>query len=352
MDSLLCSDYKIPDFLIEASRFNDLIHLNQLNDIKNQEFNHFCFIGSYSKLFKKKYDLLKNKNDVFRDLKNQIFLTNDLGKDEFKPVHTPFSFPCKVVKSFDDVYNGLIIYDQYYILVNTDDDILRYNVYTINKNTCKETNSEYLFFVLIGKIINPVPYKLENVNEFELKYNLKLSSDVKKVLSSQIKTLILNLGEDNKQKIFYLNLNGNADLYKHLDKKTTLLENQESNDLETFRKPLLKIWQQKLLGEEIDQLKLDSIREEVKNKMDHFFDGFLKIGTIENENYKNIGFTDISEHKLVVELYMLLNTNDENQGTLWLYHINEPGNANIKDINYLPIMKIFKIGNIISTVKC
>ena len=63
----------------------------------------------YSKLLRnqEKYEFLKNKNIVFRDLKNQIFLTKDLNKDEFKPVHTPYSFSCKVVSSFDDVYNGI-----------------------------------------------------------------------------------------------------------------------------------------------------------------------------------------------------------------------------------------------------
>ena len=197
------NNYKLPEFLITASRFNDLVHLNQLNDIKNQEFNHICFIGNYSKILKGEYELLKNKNSVFRDLKNQVFLTNDLGKEEFKPVHTPFSFPCTTVSSFDDVYSGLIIYENYYILVNTDDDNLRYNIYSINKNTCKETKSDYLFFVLIGKLINPSPYLLSEVDEFESKYDLKLSEKIKTHLTTQIKPIILNI--DGKQKIFYFN---------------------------------------------------------------------------------------------------------------------------------------------------
>ena len=90
------NNYQIPDYLKSAGAFNDLIHLNQLNDVKNEEFNHISFIGNYSKILQTKQELLKNKNSVFRDFKNQVFLTKDLGKEEFKPVHTPFSFPCKV----------------------------------------------------------------------------------------------------------------------------------------------------------------------------------------------------------------------------------------------------------------
>ena len=104
------NDYSVSAYLKTAAQFNNLIHLNQLNDIKNQDFNHVCFIGNYTNLFKNTHELLKKPNTVFRNLKNQVFLTKDLKSDEFKPVHTPYSFPSKLVNSFDEVFSGMIIY--------------------------------------------------------------------------------------------------------------------------------------------------------------------------------------------------------------------------------------------------
>jgi hypothetical protein len=335
------NEYVLPDELKTSLVVNDLIHLNQLNDIKNEEFNHICFIGKYSKLLRnqEKYEFLKNKNIVFRDLKNQIFLTKDLNKDEFKPVHTPYSFSCKVVSSFDDVYNGFIIHEQYYILLNTDDNELKYNVYIINKNICKETNADYLFFVLIGKIVSPVSYSLEELCSFEQKYNLKLNEQIKEFMSTQAKILTLNI--DGKQKIFHLNLNGNPELYTHLSKPFS--NKGESYDLEQFRKPLLKLWQRNIIGENVDD-EVQVLRAIIADSEEQFLDGFMKIGTLENENFKNYGIVK-REHNLIVEVYMLLNSEND-QGSIWIYHVNEPGNANFSDINYLPIKRMFKIGSI------
>lgn len=335
------NEYILPEELKLSLVQNDYIHLNQLNDIKNEDFNHICFIGKYSKLLRKqeKYEFLKNKNMVFRDLKNQIFLTKDLNKDEFKPVHTPYSFPCKVVSSFDDVYNGFIIHDQYYILLNTDNDAFKYNVYIINKNHCKETNADYLFFVLIGKIVSPVSYSLEELCSFEQKYNLKLNDQIKGFMSTQARILTLNI--DGKQKIFHLNLNGNPELYTYLSKPFN--NKGESYDLEQFRKPLLKLWQRNIIGENVDD-EVQVLRAIIADFEEPFLDGFMKIGTLENENFKNFGIVK-KEHNLIVELYMLLNSEND-QGSIWIYHVNEPGNANFSDINYLPIKRMFKIGSI------
>jgi hypothetical protein len=335
------NEYVLPDELKSSLVLNDFIHLNQLNDIKNEEFNHICFIGKYSKLIRnqEKYEFLKNKNVVFRDLKNQIFLTKDLNKDEFKPIHTPYSFPCKVVSSFDDVYNGFITYEQYYILLNTDNNELKYNVYIINKNHCKETNADYLFFVLIGKIVSPVSYSLEELCSFEQKYNLKLNEQIKQFITTQMRVLTLNI--DGKQKIFHLNLNGNPELYTHLSKPFS--NKGESYDLEQFRKPLLKLWQRNIIGENVDD-EVEVIRAIIADSEQQFLDGFMKIGTLENENFKNYGIVK-REHNLLVELYMLLNSEND-QGSIWIYHVNEPGNSEFSDINYLPIKRMFKIGSI------
>jgi len=344
------NDYCIPSNLKNAAQFNNLIHLNQLNDIKNEDFDHICFIGNYTNLFKDTYELLKIPNTVFRNFKNQVFLTKDLKSDEFRPVHTAYSFPSKLVNSFDEVFSGMIKFEQYYILLNTENNEVIYNVYTLNKNHCTVTNADYLFFVFIGKIINPAPYTMEEVNAFESKHNLSLSERIKKYLTESFKVLTLKM--DGAQKIFYINLLGdNEYLSKPFNK-----EIKESYDLEHYRKPLLKIWQSTILDEEIDKINLENnlntIRNNIKAENNVFLNGFMKIGTIENENYKSLTFTMIKDNKevfntnLVVEIYMLLNTSPENQGTLWIYHLNEPGTANITDIHYLPTTRIFKIGSI------
>ena len=341
------NDYSLPPELKIAAQFNNLIHLNQLNDIKNQDFDHICFIGNYTNLFKTTHELLKIPNTVFRNLKNQVFLTKDLNCDEFKPVHTPYLFPSTFVNSFDEVFCGMVKLDDYYILLNTEDNELQYNIYTMNKNHCNTTDTDYLFFVFIGKIINPAPYTIDEVNQFENRHNLKLSEKIKEYLTKSVKVVTLNM--DGYKKIFYLNLLGkNENLSKSFDK-----EIKDSYDLEHYRKPLLKLWQSTILDDELDKITLENnlnkIRTNINAENDIFLNGFIKIGTIENENYKSLTFKDEkSNTNLVVEVYMLLNSSYENQGTLWIYHLNEPGTANITDIHYLPLTRIFKIGTIFS----
>ena len=343
------NNYQLPTYLKEAAVFNKMIHLNQFNDIKNQEFNHICFIGDYNEIFSGKHDLLKNVNSVFRNLKNQVFLSKDLNKDTFKPTHTPYSFPCKFVNSFDEVLNGFIKHNQYYILINTEDNDIKFNVYTMNKNHCKDTNTDYLFFVLLGKIINPSPYTLEEINLFEQKYELKLNDEIKNYLTNTPKILTLTI--EKAMKIFNINLNEPnlliSDLYSNLKNKFNK-EIKESYDLEHFRKPLLKLWERSILNDDNDTTindDLSIIRQNIQKEKENFLNGFLKIGTIENENYKNIGFDTNKNINLVVELYMLLNS-EHNQGTLWIYQFGDSGTADISDIHYLPITRIFKIGSI------
>jgi hypothetical protein len=243
-------------------------------------------------------------------------------------------------------------FEQYYILLNTENNDLKYNVYTINKNHCNKTNTDYLFFVFIGKIINPAPYTLEEINEFESKHNLKLTDKIKEHLKKSIK--LITLKTEGVQKLFYINLLGDN---KNLGKSFNKVIN-ESYDLEHYRKPLLRLWQSTILDEQINKTEIENklkvIKYNINDENETFLNGFMKIGTIENENYKSLTFTMMKDNKetfntnLVVEVYMLLNSEPEHQGTLWIYHLNEPGNANITDIHYLPLTRIFKIGSIYS----
>ena len=65
------------------------------------------------------------------------------------------------------------------------------------------------------------------------------------------------------------------------------------------------------------------------------------------ENQKFL-FSELNQD-LVLELYLLLNVEDKDkeiEGTIWFHQLSDPGNATNKDLNYLPIRKMVKIGKI------
>jgi len=158
---------------------------------------------------------------------------------------------------------------------------------------------------------------------------------------------IFGLEIDNKKKIYYLNLKGNDDLYKNLDK--VFNNDNDSFSLENYRKPLQTLWEKSILEElsEDDLNQYEKIREELKVKNKNFLNGFMRIGTVENQKFL---FSELNQD-LVLELYLLLNVEDkEVEGTVWFHQLSDPGNATNKDLNYLPIRKMVKIGKIYEIV--
>jgi len=205
---------------------------------------------------------------------------------------------------------------------------------------------DYYFLVLIGKIINPLPYKKEEIDNFMNKYNLKLSSDFVNYLENSLK--IFGLEMDKIKRIYYLNLgkdlnsSDSNNLLKPFDKL-----NKNQFDLEEYRKPLLEFWEKMILNEETNEDKnnLLKLRDEIKIKTDNFLNGFMKIGTIDNQKFN---FSELNQD-LVLELYLLLNVSEEDkdlEGTVWIYQLSDPGNCINKDVHYLPITKMLNIGNI------
>jgi len=339
--------FVLSDYLKETILYSDLIHLNQLNDIKNQEFNHISFIGNYSDLLGKSFPSLKNENTVIESKLNFVYLNKDLSKlneslKEFKPNHTPYSFPYKYVENLESVFDGMVKCNDYYILLNTSDKKLELNVYAYTKGNAMDC--DYYFLVLIGKIINPLPYKKEEISNFVNKYNLNLSPTFINYLENSLK--IFGLQMDKNKKIYYLNLNfedtSTTTLQKQFDKR-----NKNNFDLEEYRKPLLEFWEKTILNEETeeDKINLQKIRDEIKIKTDNFLNGFMKLGTIENQKFN---FSELNQD-LVLELYLLLNVSEEDkdlEGTIWVYQLSDPGNCINKDIHYLPITKMLNIGKI------
>ena len=338
------NNFVLSDYLKQAILYSNLITLNQLNDIKNQEFNHISFIGNYSDLLGKSFPNLKNENTIVEDKLNFVYLNKDLNVSEFKPNHTPYSFPCKYVENFESLLSGMVLCNDYYVLINSANKKLELNVYAYTKGHVNDC--EYYFLVFIGKIINPLPYKKEEITNFMTKYNLNLSENFINYLENSVK--IFGLEMDKIKRIYYLNLNDELDptVHNSLLKPFNKL-NKNQFDLEEYRKPLLQFWEKMILNEETneDNFNLQKLRNEIKFKTENFLNGFMKIGTIENQKFK---FSELNQD-LVLELYLLLNVSEEDkdlEGTIWVYQLSDPGNSINKDVHYLPITKMFKIGNI------
>jgi hypothetical protein len=195
--------------------------------------------------------------------------------------------------------------------------------------------------VYIGHIFNPKSYKESEIARFEQKNNLKLSDKLVSHLLNNNKFFGLDI-EGNK-KLYYLNLNGKDNLYKYLSKPFDKNENDKF-DLEKYRKPLMDFWEKKLLEEatEEDYAENELVKEQIKVESENFLNGFMKIGTVENYQFK------FSQDKtdLVLEIYLLLNGPKELEGTVWIYQLSHPSNGILGDSTYLPIRKMMKIGDI------
>jgi hypothetical protein len=144
---------------------------------------------------------------------------------------------------------------------------------------------------------------------------------------------------------------GDDILYKSLSKKYTR-GNIDKFDLEDYRKKLNNFWEKVILEEftDDDKKEYEKLKLQINEDEDNFLNGFMKIGTIENRKYL---FSQLNQD-LIIELYILLNV-DENkeelEGSLWIYQLSDPGNCSNEDINYLPIRKMLKIGNIYQFTK-
>jgi hypothetical protein len=95
-----------------------------------------------------------------------------------------------------------------------------------------------------------------------------------------------------------------------------------------------------------DKVSLQELRHKIDLESNNFLNGFMKIGTIDNQKFN---FSEFNQD-LVLELYLLLNVSTEQkeelEGTLWVYQLSDPGDSNNKDIHYLPIRKMCNLGKI------
>jgi hypothetical protein len=345
-------NYELPVFLQECIKYSDLIHMVQLNDLKNHRFNHITFIGKFSEILNNQQENIFKMNQIIESKITSIYLEKKIDNEYLRPNHSIYNYKYQLVDNKDDILNGMLKCGSdafgnetnptgsgdFYILVNTKNEKDKYNVYAYTYEKSNNVSDCYYHcLVFIGKLVNVAPYKIEDVDFFEKANNLKLSNKLKNYLLTQPK--ICGLNNETGKKLFYINLFGNN---QTLNNKFT--NNVSSYNLEEFRPRLNKIWENQILDdnykpeEDENYKKIIQDLEEFKN---NFKNGFIEIGAIIDESFKQ----SPKEVDKQIKLFMLINADDDLQGTLWIYDLNkDPTGKNEEYIDYLPRESLTNIG--------
>jgi len=323
------SNLQLPKYLQDSILFSDNIHMVQLTDIFGKKFNHLTFIGKYSEIINKQEDFMCKENKVITSKALLLFLEEKIDDTTVKPNHSIFYYTYDVV-NFNEILYGMIKCNDYYILVNTKDESLKYNVYATTKDKTK-SGIEYYCLAFIGKIVNPAPYIADEIDLFEQINNIKLSEKLKTHLTKNPK--ICGINNENIRKLFYVNI---FDQMKVNIKSTKV--HLDSFDLEYFRKPLNEIMNKTMTDKNYNYKE-----DENYNKLIQAYDiehnnlknGFIEIGVILDETHKNKenGFDT------QIKLYMAVNCDEDYQGTLWVNNFED-------SIDYIPKQNMLKIGSI------
>jgi hypothetical protein len=221
--------------------------------------------------------------------------------------------------------------NNFYILVNTENENIQYNIYAMAKEKSVHTSGmEYCCFVFIGKLINPAPYTKDEIELFEKINTLSLSSKMKEYLLIHPKIYYLHL----TKKIYFINLFGN------FGKVSVKFNKNENNyNLEHFRPLLNEMFEKQIIEPNFDFPKDESYQKliaNLENETNNFYNGFIKIGTIVDETHKNLN--------VKIEIYLLLNSDEEKQGTVWINeNMPDPNDKTDDFINYLPFKDIKKV---------
>lgn len=347
-------DYELPLFLQECILYSDLIHMVQLNDLKNQRFDHITFIGKYSEILTQQNKSIYKINEVINSQVTSVYLEKKIDNEYLRPNHSIHNCKYNLIENKDDILNGMlkckinssglqtnnVISNDFYILVNTINETEQFNVYAYTSEKSNHVHDcYYQCLVFIGKIINPAPYKIDDIENFEKINNFTFNDKFKNFITTQPKICVLH-NEINKN-IFYINLFGNN---SKLCNEFTI--NKDKYDIEEFRPLLNKIWLKQLLDNTYNSKEDEEyniIMQQIDEFNNTFFNGFIKIGTILDETNKNSKLNVDT----VIELYMLINTKSDLQGSLWIFELKDDGSGKTKDdINYLPIKSMTNIGYI------
>lgn len=279
---------KINDTFINILKSNEYFMMEQNSDIFNEnKFKHVSFLGTtktYEILNNKDlFQVLTKKNDYINNDYIQVFIndtqyTNDVIK--LKHITTNLLYKYRVISNFDDLFNGLLKIDDYFININTLD------VFCIDLNKSLD-NIEYICFIKIGKLINSGGYNFNN---------LSMDDKVKDKLS---KSSII--GYDNK--LYFVDLTDfeysnniekeNKNNFKYVDEIEELYLSRHDYIKEDFEK---YEHEYEFYNDEYYQ-KVNLIHENEQNEFGNILDGLILLGYHNNDR-----------------LYLLLNN-----GSIWNY---------------------------------
>jgi hypothetical protein len=282
---------KINDTFINILKSNEYFMMEQYSDIFNEnKFKHVSFLGNtktYEILNNKElFQVLTKKNEYINNDYIQVFINNvSYTNTVIKLKHNNLSYPYKIISNFDDLFNGLLKIDNYFININT------LNVFCIDLNK-SDDNIEYTCFIKIGKLINSSGYDFKNLSN-----NLFIDDKVKDKLS---KSSII--GHDKK--LYFLDL--------------TDFEYSNNNNLKENKKNSKYV-------DEIEELYLsrhDYIKEDFE-KYEHEYEFYndeyyQKVNLIHENEQKEFG--NILEGLILLgysnntKIYLLLNN-----GSIWDY---------------------------------
>jgi hypothetical protein len=328
-------DYELPLMIKESVLFSDFIHMVQLQDIIGQQFNQITFIGNYSKILKEQQNNIYSINKSMKANVTSLFLNKKTDYNKFRPNHSSIYFDYEVVDDFNHLFDGMIKCNDFYILINTENEDIKYGVYSIAKEkSLHALGVEYCCFVFIGKIINPTPYTKNEIELFEKFNTLSLSSKLKEYLLNHPKIYYLNL----TKKLYFINLFGS------FPKLSIKFDKNENNfNLEHFRPLLNEMFEKQIIEPDYDFSKDESygnLMKDLEQETNNFYNGFIKIGTIVDETHKNLNVR--------VEIFLLLNSDETTQGTIWINeNMPDPTDKTEDFINYLPFKDMKKVASLL-----
>jgi len=122
-------------------------------------------------------------------------------------------------------YNSLGKND-FYILINTENENLKYSVYAVAEASSIHTPVKYCCFVFIGKIINPAPYTKDEVEIFEKLNNLKTGLTIPNITKQILEELEIPIPTIEKQKELVEYLEFNDNLIKTLEQEIEINKNK------------------------------------------------------------------------------------------------------------------------------
>lgn len=307
---------KINDTFINILKSNEYFMMEQHSDIFNEnKFKHISFLGTtktYEILNNKElFEVLTKKNEYINNDYIQVFINDtQYTNNVIKLKHTNLSHPYRVISNFDDLFNGLLKIDNYFININTLD------VFCIDLNK-SDDNIEYICFIKIGKLINSSGYNFDNKLSIDEKVKDKLSKS--SIIGYDNKLYFVDLTEFEYSN--NLQEKENKTNFKYVDEIEELYLSRHDYIKDNFEK---YEHEYEFYNDEYYQ-KVNLIHENEQKDFGNILDGLILLGYHNNN-----------------KLYLLLNN-----GSIWNYKEEKTNDLLTTDnIEFLSKKSFKLIGNI------